>query len=902
MYKKFAVLGIAFATALLAGCAPQIRQDNDYSLQREAIAGTHKPVPQPLNVGTAQQNQALAGAAAPENHYGTGVFINAVPGRGQAGGGTNEGGTITFNFDNQPVQAAVKAILGDVLHANYSISPDVKGTVTFATSQPVTEAEVLPILQMLLSWTGNALVQQNGGYLVVPVEQAAPGNLVPGLGAVPPGAGYAAQLFPLHYVSAEAMQKLLKPFADPRAFLLVDPVRNLLVMGGTADELANYQRIIRTFDVDWLRGMSVAVIPLQHVQAEDLVSQLQTLFNEQVGGQAPTASSTAGGPVNMNVPRTGNLSGMVRLIPLKHSNSLVVITPQPSYLDEVRRLVTTIDNGAGNASGLYVYNVLNVKASDLARHLNELFGNATGGQNPAGAVAPGFSPLEQSAPGSLGSQQGFGSFSPDSGNFSGGLGGNGGDEFGGGSFGAGMVSGATQTRRQQTAGQGAFAFTTSEGVRIAAVNENNQLLIRATPGQWEKLLPVIERLDEKPLQVQIETKVLEVTLTGQFQFGVQYYLGGLIGTQPGSPPNTNQSYHRHQGAVGLGGVQYNTSDALFYSFAGKDLQFAISAMESSGDAKVLSAPSTVVLNNQETTFKVGEKIPVVQTYLVPGVGTGPSADNFNAGQVQYIDTGVLLDVVPRVSPGGLVYMDIQQIVSKPTTQDKFGNYTITNRALSTEVAVQSGQTVLLGGLIQQTDSTQDSGVPFLNRIPVLGRLFGTTDRRRDRTELIVLITPRIIRNPEDARRITDEYQTQFESLKPILPTSSPSDATDSGLQNPAPSQVPAQPVPVPVPASEAPVSTPMPPSAGTPVAASAATSYSLDLGAYAVRANADRLIARAHARGYPVTGTDGIWEGKSVTYVHVGPFASRAAAEDARQKLQMFDPSLRILLKADPGG
>lgn len=790
VYKKLATLGIVFAVALLAGCAPQVRPGPDYSLQRQAIAGTHKPAPEPLDVGTQGQGQALGAAAAPENHYGTGVFINPVP-RGKAGTGTRQGGDITFNFDNQPVQAAVKAILGDVLHANYSIAPDVKGTVTFSTSQPVAKSEVLPILQMLLSWTGNALVSQNGGYLVTTVEQAAPGNLVPSLHAASPGTGYAAQLFPLHYVSAEAMQKLLKPFADAKAFLLVDPVRNLLVMGGTPDELANYRRIIQTFDVDWLRGMSVAVIPLQHVQADDLVAQLDTLFTEKTGetgkGDENKAVTVPGGNVTLTfgnarnaIGQAGNLSSMVRLIPLKHSNSLVVITPQPSYLDEVRKLVTTIDNGAGNASGLYVYNVINVKASDLARHLNELFGNATGNQQaPAGAVAPGFSPLEQTSSGQLGAQQGFGSFSI-------GDSGNGVDQNGDG-FGAGMVEGATQSRRQQRAGQGAFAFTTGEGVRIAAVNENNQLLIRATPGQWEKLLPVIQRLDEKPLQVQIETRVLEVSLTGEFQFGVQYFLGGLIGTQPGSPPNTDQSFRRHQGAAGMGGVEYNPkSDALFYSFAGKDLQFALKAMESSGDVKVLSTPSTVVLNNQQTTFKVGEKIPVVQTYYTPGlVGGGSSAGNYNVGQVQYIDTGVLLDVVPRVSPGGLVYMDIQQVVSKPTTQDQYGNYTITNRALSTEVAVQSGQTVLLGGLIQQTDSTIDSGVPFLSRIPILGRLFGTTDHKRARTELIVLITPRIIRDPEDARRITDEYQTNFESLKPILPKHE--------TPPPASAQPPAQP-------------------------------------------------------------------------------------------------------------
>ncbi|HET7557083.1 MAG TPA: type II secretion system secretin GspD, partial [Rhodanobacteraceae bacterium] len=651
----------------------------------------------------------------------------------------------------------------------------------------------------------------------------------------------------------------------------VDPLRNILVMGGTPDELANYQRIVRTFDVDWLRGMSVAVIPLQHVQASELVGQLETIFSEQGGAQGEVPQKVPGANAteafgNSGPATAGSMSSMVRLIPLKQSNSLVVITPQPSYIDEVRRLVTTIDNGAGNASGLYVYNVLNVKASDLAKHLNELFGNGGNGnaQNQAGAVAPGFSPLEQTGQGRLGAQQGFGSFTQDSTFGGGAFGGNGGsDAFGGGSD-SSMVFGSTQSRRQQQGNQGSVAFTTSEGVRIAAVNENNQLLIRATPSEWQKLLPVIQRLDERPLQVQIETKVLEVNLTGEFQFGVQYYLGGLIGTQPGSPPNTNQSYHRHQGAAGLGGVQYSTSDALFYSFAGNKLQFALSALESSGDAKVLSAPSTVVLNNQETTFKVGEKIPIVQTYLVPGVGSG-STTAYNAGQVQYIDTGVLLDVVPRVSPGGLVYLDVQQVVSKPSaTTDKNGNYTISNRALSTEVAVQSGQTVLLGGLIQQTDSVQDNGVPFLNRIPVLGRLFGTTDRNRARTELIVLITPRIIRNPEEARQNTDEYESQFESLKPILPGGSASNTSVATGDASATTATPAE----------------TSPAGDAPPAASG--EWAVQVASFASEANAQALRGRLQQLGFASYVESAQISTGTAWRVRAGPVVSRDAAERLR--------------------
>ena len=733
--------GVICTIAVLAGCTSRIRPNDDYSLQREAIVGTEKPVLEPLNVGTEQQNQVLANAKASQQQYGTGVFINAAAARGKSGGAANGAGTITFNFDNQPVQSAVKAILGDVLRADFSIGSDVKGTVTFSTSQPVTQDDVLPILQMLLSWTGNALILQNGSYLVVPIDRAAPGNLVPGLGAVSPDVGYAARLFPLHYVPADAMQKLLKPFAGLKAFLLVDPLRNILVMGGTPDELANYQRIVRTFDVDWLRGMSVAVIPLQHVQASEMVRQLNGLFSGS-GGDGETMSS------------------LIRMIPLRQSNSLVVIASKPAYIDNVRKLVAALENGESDQSDLYVYDVVNVKAADLAKNLNAVLGGGGGGaQNAAGAVAPGYSPLEQVSSENPGTQQGFGTFVSNGNlNNTGQLGLNGTGMFGGGA-----------PNRQQQSSQSSTMYTFGEGVRVG-ISENNQLLVRASPSQWKALLPVIKQLDEKPLQVQIETKVLEVTLTGQFQFGVQYYLAGLIGTQPGSPPNTNEPYHRHQGAAGLSGVQYNpANDALFYSFAGNKLQFAISAMESSGNAKMLSAPSTVVLNNQETTFKVGDKIPVVQTYVIPGVGVGSPTGTYNAGQVQYIDTGVLLDVVPRVSPSGLVYLNVQQIVSEPTTKDQYGNYTIANRALSTQVAVQSGQTVLLGGLIQRSDDVQDSGVPFLSRIPVLRRLFGTTVNNRTRTELLVLITPRVIYDPEDARQVMNGYEAKFKLLEPIRP-------------------------------------------------------------------------------------------------------------------------------------
>ncbi|MEO7149486.1 MAG: type II secretion system secretin GspD [Rhodanobacteraceae bacterium] len=752
---------IVLLLGVLAGCAPPTHPDTDYSLQREAIAGSHAPVPPPP---AATQIEPLVQVTPPATEsIGSGQFINERAARAPMPSfGGHGAGSITFNFENQPIQAAVKAILGDVLHANYVISPGVTGTVTFSTSQPIGHDDVLPVLEMLLSWTNNALVRNGNRYVVLPAKDAAAGNLVPGLGAAAPGRGYAARLFPLHYVSADAMQKLLKPFARPDAFLLVDPQRNVLVMAGSPEELANYQRTVRTFDVDWLQGMSVAVIPLQHVEAGTLMPQLDQMFGAK--GDSPMA-------------------GMARFIPLEHSNSLVVITPQPRYLDEVREFIAKIDSGAAGSSGLYVYDVKNIKASDLAEHLNALYnGTSGGGNNTNGQVAPGFSPLEQGRNG-LGSASAIGNSG--FGGSNNGTSDNGGKDSSGdnglgtsndtnGGMGGSLESGLPQRRNGGNNGApaGTASYTTESGVHIAAVDENNQLLVRARSSQWEEMLPVIERLDQVPLQVQIETRVLEIDLTGQFSFGVQSYFNGLIGSQPGSPPGVGNPFDHRQGAVGLGGTQYNrATDALFYSFAGRDFQIAIKGLEESGNTKVLSEPSTVVLNNHETTIKVGDKIPVVQTYFAPGLGTiGSTQQNgVNVGQVQYIDTGVLLDVTPRVNPGGLVYMDIQQVVSKPTSQDQFGNFTIANRALSTQVAVQSGQTVLLGGLIQQSDDDSNNGVPYLNRVPLLGRLFGTTSRNHDRKELIVLITPHVIGNAEQAREITDEYQNKFESLAPILP-------------------------------------------------------------------------------------------------------------------------------------
>ncbi|MEO8808731.1 MAG: type II secretion system secretin GspD [Rhodanobacter sp.] len=744
------------ALVWLAGCASLPQPRDDGALQREAMAGTHNPVPAPLPL---IRNQESATPAPPQATIseGSGQFVrpsSMVTPRKPASGKN----AVTFNFENQPVQAVVKAILGDLLKQNYTIVPGVEGNISFSTSEPVDQEQALPILETLLSWTHNALVRRAGSYVVLPEKDAVSGNLVPSLGAAAPEGGLQARLFPLRYISATEMQKLINPFVRKDAVLLVDASRNLLVLAGTPQELADDERMVRTFDVDWLRGTSVGVFNLQYAKVGELMPKLDSLFGER--GSTP-------------------LAGMLRFIPIERTNALVVISTQPDYLREVGEWIGKIDAGGGNQPQLFVYDVRNLKASDLARYLAQIYANGAGsGGDNGGQVGPGLSSgtlggADNANAASLGSTAGsFGNTGTGAGSLgSGGLNSGSGSALASGGGGTGMgapMSGGVASTFGNSQGGGANdqQYASGDGsVRISSVDSSNQLLVRARPSQWEEVKRAIDKLDNVPLQVQIETRILEVKLTGQFQFGVQWYLKGLVGSTVDNsgnfiPGSTTASQY---GALGQGGPGFG-GEPFFYSFLNHNMQVAVRAMETSGNTKTLSAPSMVVMNNQVGTIQVGDRIPINQTTVNTGIGVGTSFSS-----VEYLNTGVILNVRPRINPGGLVYMDVSQQVSQRDSSQPLvnGNPSISQRQLSTQVAVQSGQTVLLGGLIQQDEGNADTGIPGLNRIPVFGRLFGSTNRNRDRTELIVLITPRIIRNSEEAKQVTDEYQDKFESLAPL---------------------------------------------------------------------------------------------------------------------------------------
>jgi general secretion pathway protein D len=307
-----------------------------------------------------------------------------------------------------------------------------------------------------------------------------------------------------------------------------------------------------------------------------------------------------------------------------------------------------------------------------------------------------------------------------------------------------------------------------EEVRIVADPENNSLLIWATSQNYERIVGALQKMDVSPRQVLIEATIAEVSLTGQLQYGLQWFFNNRVG-------NGYTGY----GSLGLPN-DVTLTDALAsipsgqFSYAITDsagiVKVLLTALAADSKVKVLSSPQVMVLDNQQASIRVGTQTPV------PAPQTIVSSDIVTSGGVDYKDTGVLLEVLPRVNAGGMVNMEIKQEVVEPgplVDVSQAGSVTAKARAfldrrVTSKVTVKDGQTLVLGGLIRDNRTEGQSGFPILYKIPVLGALFGNTEEQVDRTELIVLLTPRVVRDSEEAEQVTEEIKRKMREIAPIL--------------------------------------------------------------------------------------------------------------------------------------
>jgi len=617
-------------------------------------------------------------------------------------------GDITLNFVNADLKDVAKAVLGDYLKLNYEIAGTVQGTVTLQTSTPLTKAQVLPALEEALKTSGMALVHSNGIYKVVPMADAA--HTASAIASDHELAGFGTESVPVHFVSAVEMQKLLDPLAPAPGMLRADPERNLVIIEGTAEERKVIRDDIALFDVDWMQGMSFALFTPNYTDARELAGEL----NQVLGG--------------MNSP----ILGVVRLVPIDRLNTILAVSPQVRYLNQMRAWVERLDKpGQGSGRRIFVYHVQNGRASDVASTLAKaLFGN--GAQNAAPGAPQSPQASLESTPAGTSTHETPGSTAPQ----------------------PESASASAPAESTSYSGTLAQAGGRTGGVNITADTANNALVVYATPTEYGVIHSALRQLDTPPTQVFLEAAIAEITLTNNLHFGVQYF----------SQPNTQNQIVLSTGSGATISATYPGFSYMFLN--GNSIQATLSALSTVTKVDVISSPELMVLNNQTATLEVGNRVPIETQQSISTITSSPQIVN----SIEYEDTGVILKLTPRVNRGGVVMMDISQEVSDvtSTTSSNLDSPTIEERKITSSVAVQDGQTVALGGLISSDKSNTRGGIPGLSSIPVVGALFADTENDYTKTELMVLITPHVVDNADKARAITDELRRKLPDVESLV--------------------------------------------------------------------------------------------------------------------------------------
>ena len=643
------------------------------------------------------------------------------------------GDAVALSFENAPLSEVTHAILSDVLGIDYLVDGPIPGEVTLRTRTPIERDQLLSVLESLLKANNVLLIRGRDNRFIVSSSQAA-AQLVPRVVSRDEQvAGYSTMVIPLQYISAGGMAEILKPMADEKALVRVDNTRNLLMLAGTKAQLTGWLEIIETFDVDMLEGMSVGLFPLQYSGVEELVEALNQLLTE--------ASADEGAE---------GLTDIVRVMPFVRLNSVMVITPRAHYLDRMETWIERLDRAPENGAEkrLYVYPVQNTTASRLAMLLTSIY---SGGSQSGG----GRSALDNrnTAPGM--NQESIGG-----GNSRGGTGrnGNNNNRRNGSGTRGGSGGGTTVSALQLDPGNGDGNDEGAE-VRVVADEENNSLMIYSTGMQYKTIKAAVEKLDVPPTQVLIEASIVEVTLNDQLKYGLEWtfnnQLGGSDYSGIGVISDGNFNFGGAEGAVAqlAQGFSYTVS-------GGSGVVAVLKALATESLVNVISTPSVMVLDNNVATIQVGDQVPINSGSTVTNGGN-------TIQNISYKDTGVQLTVRPSVNAGGLVTLDVLQTVTDVGNIDVTGNRRFLERSIESRVAVRSGESVVLGGLIRENAANNENGVPWLHKAPIIGPLFGTTEKTRDRTELLVILTPRALYNDEELRQASDEMRDQIRNFELI---------------------------------------------------------------------------------------------------------------------------------------
>jgi general secretion pathway protein D len=612
---------------------------------------------------------------------------------------------VVLRFDNADIYEVLQAVLGDMLHLNYLVEPGVQGKVTINTSGTISESDIFNILQSILQLNNISIIRDGKLYKVVRDPDVHRDTV--GFEAVGEGSPL-IQIVPLRFVQGSALINVLKGFVGSQALITNDPTNKYLIISDRASNVIKILEMLKVLDVDYLQHVKIKLVQIEKGDATEMAKEMESLFK------------TSG---LFNWP--GTEGNKVFFLPIKRMNSLLVAAANEAVLEAAERWIKTLDDEPkdGVGSFIHVHPVQNSNALHIASILRQIYGGAPitpAGVEPSKVVIKGAVPTE----------------------------------------------GAATT----ASGQG-LAGT----VQIIPDEATNTLVIKASPQDYLQIQKVIERIDTVPRQVLIQVMVAEVTLNDETQFGVEWWLQKNKFSVGGTPRRADVTLDSGLLAPGsnplTSALPAGVSSGLNYLvFNGVgDVVGLFNALGATTNVNLLSAPHILASDGKEAKIEVGSDEPVVtQTVSTPTATTATTATLATSNSVQYRPTGILLEVKPHVNASGLVSLSVSQEVSNRGVDVPVGGTTypsFSKRKVNTEVTLEEGKTLLIAGLIQDNTNNSNVGVPGLKDIPLLGYLFGTKDNKRNKTELMVTITPYVVRNREEGDRITASFQDNLKDLK-----------------------------------------------------------------------------------------------------------------------------------------
>jgi len=674
------------------------------------------------------------------------LLLLALPVHAPAQDAPPAGGTmVTLDFQDAEITEVI-GVIAQATGRNFLYDDRVRGRVTVISPEPVTADEAYRVFESILQVKGFTTVPSPGGILkIVPLRDAKENPLDTITGSRPTENRdlFITRLLPLRFVKAEQISETIKPLVSKEASVISYAPTNTLIITDSAANIRRLVNIIDQIDVSTYQEQ-IKLIPIRYADAAALTQQLAEIFGGEAGSSSTPGAAGAGGRVRRaraaaqaqqqqpGIPGVETViggGGEPRFIPDERTNAIIVIANK-AVLREVERIIDLLDYQRKGSGRIHVYRLQNADAEEIAQTLSSLAGGGGGGARPTTTRT----------------------------NLS------------------GIAPTAAQTTGAALGGGGGTVADLGDGVRITADTPTNSLIIQANAEAFATLSEVIEALDIRRPQVMVEALIMEVDVDDSQDLGAGWIYRTKVGSQGvlgmGSATNASPSLGDVIGGLGTPG-QFTTAliagtlDILDPNGSGNiirvpTIQAIITAAQSDKDTNIISAPTILTADNEEAEIVVGQNIPVPTSRLQATSTTTDPNNPFQTSQnIAREDVGVTLRVTPQISEGDTVRLNIFQEISEVQSNDSTLGPTTTNRKVENVVYVRDGEAVMIGGILAEVQGATETKVPWLGDIPILGWAFkGTSDTVR-KTNLLVVLTPRIVRTPEDLGRVTVEGRERF---------------------------------------------------------------------------------------------------------------------------------------------